>query len=358
LVEGALTKIYEDSGEGLVFFSSSMTTSILGSSGYASKRAVVRVPGIKLRDCRVKSSLLSIGVTAPPTVRVPFRWKLEFGNFTISREMKPQFSILLEDSIYYKVIYDTKPLFSTRRFEALEDYTLQVFYDSAHPITLREATVVNTYTKSKLGYSTTYMSGLLVLEPGDTYELKLNLPDIVGDETILYATLLIPSPRALLTLNTNIEKIEVEGPGFKVVELQAPNSKSLNVIIEYSKPEIKIYPKKVLLTNLIVVNRRLPAPPLSIHVDDVKTINNKVVIDLTITNDGSERVEDIIVSLRQAMVNIKEIKLDPLDPGRSARSTIDVDMSKLPSKTTRKITVNIKWSKEGVMASKSIDVKI
>ncbi len=352
-----LSKLYEGAGEGIVVFSTVGVESLLGSGGEASKRVSFRVPALRLRGCGVEASILSIGVAASNLVKPPFKWKLEMEGFTVSREFKPQLSVSLEDSTYYKALYDVKPLVSSSRHVGAGSYTLRALYDSAHPIFLREASLLIVYSKAGLKYSASYMSGLIVLEPGNDYTMELSLPEDVGGDRVAYVTLVLPSPKSVLSISSGIDNVELVGPGFRLAEVKAPKGRKVTVKVSYMQPQMKIYPRKALITGVLLVENALPTPRLDAVVESVEEQAGKLKIIVSVTNRGEEAAEEVQITLRHAGINVKEVKLGVIEPGETAQAILEVDKSKLPSKP-QKMSLWLKWAREGIESSKTLDFNL
>ena len=353
-MEGFLAKVYEGSSDGIVAFSALGLTTTLGSGGLASKSSFFKIPLAKPSGCKVNTGILSVSLTAPPTVKTPFRWRLELDGLTISREAKPQFTVPLEDSMFYKIVFDVKPVLASKgEHTAIESHVLRASYDSAHPITIRELSLFKVYSKPRLEHSALYLTGAIALDPGDSYSVSLSTPRSLGDgDRLLVLTLIIPSPRINLNLRLNEELTEISGHGFKLVEIPSI-PENVRITIEYPKPEISIYPKRVLLTNVLLVENKTPVPPLRIQADDVAVEEGKLKVKLTIANEGSESAEDVSVTLKHAMLNLKEAKLGSLEPGEVTSVVLEAETSRIPTKAQR-LTIRVSWAKDGIMSSRSI----
>ena len=357
-VEGALSKVYEGSGEGVAVFSALGANVTLGSGGLASKSFYFKIPLAKPRGCRVSSGILTIGITAPPTVKTPFRWRLELDGLTISREAKPQFSTRLEDSTFYKVAFDVRPILAAKGELAVDSYTLRALYDSAHPIVVREVSLFKVNSKPRLEHSAVYLTGALAIEPGESHTVTLRTPrSLEGGSRVLVLTLIIPSPRITLNIRSGSEQLEVSGHGFKIVELQPESEGEARVAIDYPKPEISIYPKRVLLTNVVLIENKIPTPPLRVQTEEVTIERGLLRVKLLISNEGDEAAEDIQVALKHAMVNLKDVRIAQLEPGDATSIILETDTSRIPA-TARKLTVKVTWSKDGIASSKNIDLEL
>ncbi|MEN2999434.1 MAG: hypothetical protein ABDH61_02530 [Acidilobaceae archaeon] len=352
MVEGALVKIREEAGEGVVGLFTASPELVLGEGAQALKKATIRLPPMRPRGSQVKFSYLSVGVLVPPHLKAPLRWRMELDGVTVAREMKPQVAVELEDGHLYRAMYDTSPILSAKK-NSMYGCVLRLFYDSAHPITLVEATMVNSFLVPKASYSMAYLSGYLALEPGESVSIPIRLSQLVGEETRVTVTALVRSPRASLRITAG-ESAEVSGPGLRVVELPVGNAPEVR--IEYPPQEVKIYPKRVVVTGVVVVNRSLPTP-LEVKVAEVRREGSVRTIGLLLHNPGAEPAEEVSLAIRQSMVLIKEVRLDPIGPRESATFTVSLDASRLPSRSPR-LTIEARWRKEGIASSRSIDVDI
>ncbi len=357
-MEGFLAKVYEGYGDGFAAFRALGVSSVLGGSGSALKSTYFKIPLAKPRGCRVDVGLLSVSISTPPILKVPFRWRLELEGLTISREAKPQFTVSLEDSLFHRIVFDVKPILAGKgENTAVESYTIRAVYDSAHPIVVRELSLFKIYSKPKLEHSATYMTGALVLEPGDVHTITLNLPKQVGGDRVLTLTMITPSPRVTLNVKLEDELVEVSGHGFKVVELRPQSTGDVKVTIEYPKPEISIYPKKVVVTNVALVDNKTPVPPLNVYPEKVDVEGGRLRVKLSVANEGVEVAEDVQVTLKHAMINLKEARLGSLKPGEVAEVTLEADTSKLPARTQRLLAI-VTWSKDGITSSKTIALNV
>jgi hypothetical protein len=357
-LEGFLARVYEGRGSGIAAFKALGVSSVLGSGGFASKSSYFKIPLAKPRECRVDVGILSVGVTAPPTVRVPFRWRLELEGLTISREAKPQFTVHLEDSLFHRIVFDVRPVLASKgESVAVDSYTLKAVYDSAHPVVVRDISLFKVYSKPRLEHSATYMTGALILEPGDSYTLTLSPAEAVGGDRVLTLTLITPSPRVTLNVESGEDLVEVSGQGFKVVELQPQQPGDVRVTIDYPKPEISIYPRKAVVTNVALIENKAPIPPLNIYPEKVEMEGGKLRVKLSLANEGREVAEDVHVILRHSMINLKEARLGSLEPGELVDVTLEADASKLPAKTQR-LLVLVTWSKDGIASSKTTVINV
>jgi len=357
-LEGSLAKVYERHGDGVAVFKALGVSSVLGSGGSAFKSSHFKIPLAKPRGCRVDTGILSVSITTPPTIRIPFRWRLEMEGLTISREAKPQFTAKLEDSFFHKIVFDVKPVLASKgEVTATESYTIRATYDSAHHIVLRELSLFEVYSKPRLEHSAIYMAGALILEPGDSHTLTLGLPESLGGDRVLALTLITPSPRVTLNIKSGDEQVEVLGQGFKVIEIQPRESRNVRVTIDYPKPEISIYPKKVVVTNVVLIENKAPVPHLEVRPERVEVKGGKLRVKLSLVNEGSEVAEDVQIALRHAMINLKEARLEFIEPGETVDLILEADTSKLPAKTQRLIVVTT-WSKDGISRSKIVTLSI
>ncbi|MCX8165433.1 MAG: hypothetical protein N3D79_02430 [Acidilobaceae archaeon] len=352
MVEGALVKIREEVGEGIVNFFTSSPELVLGEGATAVKRATIKLPPMGPRGSQVKFSYLTVGVLVPPHLKAPLRWRMELEGVTVSREMKPQMAIELDDGYLYGAMYDTSPILSAKKNSAY-GCLLRFSYDSAHPITVVEASMVNGFQTQKASYSMAYLSGYLALEPGESVTIPVSLPKMVGNDTRITVTALVRSPRAGLRVVAG-ERAEISGPGLKAVELSVKEVSEVR--IEYPPQEVKIYPKRAVVTGMIVLNRSLPTP-LDVEVVDVRREGSERTVSLLLHNPGREVAEEVAVVIKQSTIVIKEMRVDSIRPGESTTLSVSLDVARLPSRI-RRLIVEVRWNKEGIPSSKTVDVDI
>ncbi|MCX8195683.1 MAG: hypothetical protein N3F67_01160 [Acidilobaceae archaeon] len=352
MVKGGLVKIREEVGEGVLSFSFSSPELVMGEGANAVKRASLRLPPARPRNAAVRFSYLTVAVLAPPHLKAPLRWRMELEGVTVAREFKPQVVMDLEEGRLMGALYDTSPILSAKK-NALQGCTLRLSYDSTHPITVVEASMVNAFSLRKARYSLAYFSGFLGLEPGDKVRFPLSLPAEVGKETSVVAAALVRSPRAVLRISAG-ERAEVSGPGMRVVELAAKGAKEVE--IEYPAQEVKIYPKKVVVTALLFVNRALPAP-LELALLDLKKEGSSRTIELLVRNSGNEAAEDVSIAVKQSTIYVKEVRLDPIGPHESVKVSLSLDITRLPSRSPR-VAIEARWTKEGIPSSRVLEVEL
>lgn len=347
--EGALNKIWESSGEGLVLFSSPPAGLLLGNGGNAVKRALVKIPlGKRLR---LHKGFLSLTVLAAPPVKPPIKWRVELDGATVSRELKPQLSARLDDVDVYRAVFDVSPILEGRQDFA--ERHLKISYDSAHPITLAEASLLS-LSPIRIRHAAVYHYGLISLEPGEELWIPTMLPASFGGETVIYTTIFSRSPRASIKIKAGEVSQEASGHGLKTVELVVPSHVE-KVLISYPATEIKVFPKRAAIFALVAMSRE-PVAPLELAVERVERRGGEVVLELVLSNRGEEPVEQVEVAARQGGVSLKELRLSGVLPGASERISLRLDVSRL--QRGGRLSVHARWAKQGVSSCRTVEVEV
>lgn len=351
MAEGALSKVWESSGEGHIVFSSPSLSLLLGNGGGAVKKATVKIPlGGRLK---LVKGFLSLTVLPSPPVKPPFKWRVELDGATVSREMKPQLSARLDDVDAYRALYDVSPILEGR--QELAERLLKISYDSAHPITVAEASLLALSPDVRLRHSCAYYSGLLSLEPGEELKLPTAVSPVPRGETLIYAAFLSRSPRATLRIEAGEAAEEISGQGLRLAALAAPSHVE-EVRISYPAPEVKLFPKRVALLSLVAVSREAPAP-LRLSVEKVERRGGEVLVEVLLSNDGEEAIEGVEIAARQGGLSVRELRIDAIAPGASERVSLRLDASRLPQRGGR-ISICAKWSRGGVASCRTVSLSV
>lgn len=348
--------MFESQGEGIaVYVSQNVGVPIGGSS---TKRLSLKIPKNKPRGFEVDYSVLAVGVEIPPTLAIPLRWRLELDGVAISRELKPQFTSQLEETLYSRSLFDIKPLVSQGRRAETSHAVLKASFDAAHPIVLRDVSFFSVYRKpgSKQAYSATYYSGVLVIEPGSKLSFSSSCSNLESSQATAYVALLLPSPLSKVSLTSSVTSVVVEGAGYKVVEIPV-SARGDAIAIEYHQSEIKFYPRKAVIADALFVCNKLDTPKLSVRLESLELSGSVLNLKLSLENPDERSVDDVVLSVRHGVMNVKEIRLSRVEGKSITPISLPVDLSKISVKPQRMI-IKVEWVYDGILSNSFLEVKL
>ncbi|MEM1873300.1 MAG: hypothetical protein QXS85_00740 [Acidilobaceae archaeon] len=352
-----LHKILESRGEGVaVYVSQEVGVSLGGSSA---RRVSVKIPKNKPRGFEIEHSILALGIEIPPALALPLRWRLELDHVAISRELKPQFRSQLEETLYCRSLFDVKPLLSSqgRRLESAHAI-LRASFDAAHPIVLRDASMFSVYKKpgSKQYHSAIYYSGALVAEPGSKLSFPAPSSSLESSQSLACVTLLLPSSLSRVTLSSSLTSTTVEGPGFRVVELPILSENDA-LMIEYHQSEMKFYPRKAVIADVVFMHNKLDAPKLSARVEKQELSGSFLNLDVVVENPDYRSVDEVTVSIKHGAMTVKEVRLPKVEGESETHVAIPIDLSKISIRPQR-LVIKLEWVYEGVHLSSFTEIRL
>jgi len=295
------------------------------------RKVILNIPPVKMSKVDKVLLDVSISTTFNP---LNIKWKLLFDEFTLTREFKPQ--ILVEDNGFYysKLIFDLTPVYkySTK-------HTLGVQFEGAEPITVEHVNLVIFYPVEGASSSITYLSGALLLKPGEETALNVSIEPIEGEGFVKIVGV-VPSRQAKVKVFFNDKLIHtIEGVlGVEEITASPIDVNDENIIkIQHLPSTTRYYPSSFRLSTIIVGKNKIPLPRITIS--ETKVEDNKLIIK--ITNQGMVEPDRLILLVTHLGSIIYRGKLKPLKPG-------ETELIEVPLKGIRgcnNITIRAIWGK-------------
>ncbi|MCE4599543.1 MAG: hypothetical protein F7C81_05035 [Desulfurococcales archaeon] len=345
-MSGTLVEIHRSEGVGFPSFDTQYAGISLGSGPGARKRGGMSLAIPRPEESACEVALLSVGVRTKAAT-VPFRWRLAVDGSTISREFKPQFRVEADESTYYRVVYDAKPLLYSKLVSTV-DHRLQVLYDGFQPIVLSDASMLAVFKHEKSRYSVSYHTGAMTLTPGDVVKVDANIGNSFGGERIAIVSVYVPSPHAVIeVIAGGSEPLRVEGPGYRSIRVKVPyRGYMVPVAVRYRESDVRFYPKTAIITDVVVMEATYPVPRLKLVVDEVYVDDDKVSMKGYVENIGDDWVRRPLLVVLGMGVQLLRMEIDDIEPGGERVFTATVNVSRLPVKPS-KLSTRIIWSMMG-----------
>lgn len=295
------------------------------------RKIIIDVPPIKIE--KVDKALLDVAISSTFNP-LNIKWKLIFDDFTLTREFKPQ--ILVEDngSYYSKLIFDVAPVYrhGTR-------HVLGVQFEGAEPLTIEHVNLVVFYPVEGASSTVTYLSGALLLRPGE--ETILNVPvEPIEGEGFVKIIGIVPSRQAKVKVFFNNELIGLlEGVlGVEEITSSPINVNKDNIIrIHHLPSATKYYPNSFRLSTVIVGKNNMPLP--RIIISNAQLEENKLIIELG--NQGIAEPDRLILLVTHLGNIMYRNKLKPLKPGESR--AIEIPLKGL--RGGGRVTIRVIWGR-------------
>lgn len=295
------------------------------------RKVILDIPPVKMSKADKVLLDVSISTTFNP---LNTKWKLLFDEFTLTREFKPQ--ILVEDNGFYysKLIFDLTPVYrhNTR-------HTLGVQFEGAEPITVEHVNLIIFYPVEGALSSITYLSGALLLKPGEETTLNVSIEPTEGEGFIKIIGV-VPSRQAKVKIFFNNKLIHtIEGVlGVEEVTASPIDVNNENIVkIQHLPSATRYYPNSFRLSTIIVGKNRIPRPQITISEANIE--DNKLVIK--IANQGTVEPDRLILLVTHLGSIMYRGRLKPLKPG-------EIELIEIPLKGIRgcnNITIRAIWSK-------------
>ena len=329
-MQGSLDLLLQERGSGLPVIETAVGREPLGSAPGASTRVslgfnVPPAPG------RLAKALLTLGLEASRELRPPIRMKIALSRGGVTREFKPQFRVELDDTIYYKAVYDVKPIM-VRRVAKTSFHSLDIVYDLVHPVFFRDASLILVFEVEGAKYAVSFLTGAKVLEPGEvTVEYPPFYEYFGGSRT---AGMIIHSPYAdssfqIVVAGTQGPEIRGQG-GFHVVVPFTYRGSLVPVSVKYNDAPYKFYPRRAVLTDVYLTEVKTPPVGMSVEVSEHKVENGKLRVRAVIKNTGEDALKRVVVSLVSIGGQLAARRLREVPPGQSVEVRLTADLSRLP----------------------------
>ncbi len=326
-MEGILDKLVAVQKKGVFGVARFTGQELLGSSPGARKRVKAWLT-LPPASQRVERAFLTLGFEAAQGTRFPVKSKVSLDESVVARELRPQFIVELDESIYFKSVYDITPTHASKL--ASRDYhKLMVVYDAMRPLYLRDATLLVFYGVEGVMSSVSMLTGAKVLEPGEvTVEYPEFFRSIGGERE---ASLIIHSPYHEASFEVVVAgsaPVRVSGMGGFVVSTRFSYEGSLiPVSVKYLRPKYNFYPRKAVITDVCVCEAKLPQLSISLKKVRVETRNGRVVVSGAVVNESGFDARRVAVSLVGGGSQLagKRIELVPAGGERSFELVARID---------------------------------
>ncbi len=267
------------------------------------KKIALTTPPIKVETADKVLLDLTITTSFNP---VNIKWKLLFDDFTLTREFKPQ--VLVEDSgtYYSKLLFDLTPIYKYQN-----RHVLGVQFDGAEPITIEHVNMIIFYPVEGANSSITYLSGALLLKPGEEAIVKVPMKTASGKGFIKIVSM-VPSRQARIKLYFNNALIgSIEGVlGVEEITSNVEVSEENTVRIHHLPSTTKYYPNSFIVSSIIVGKTAMPLP--KIVIEETKVIDNK--LHIRIANKGLVEPDRLVVLVTHLGNIVYREKLRPVKP--------------------------------------------
>ncbi len=284
---------------------------------------------------KIDKALLEVAVTTPFNP-INSKWKLIFNGFTLTREFKPQL-LVEEDGLYHsKLVFDITPV-----IKPYNRHIVGVQFDGAHPLTVDHAGLLVFYPTSEVETSIAYLSGMLLLKPGESIEIPINIAPIRGED-FLRIIGIVPSKQAKIEFYLNNKMINRFEGVLGVEELNYSNGIGVTdknrLKIVHLPAETRYYPNKFRLSTIVIGKARYSMP--DIDIGTTKILDDSIEVEIINRN----RIKpDKIVVLAISLGNIiyrKKLEEFPEDGICNVR--IPVNRNKIKNTP---ITLRVVWNR-------------
>ncbi len=267
------------------------------------RKVTLTAPPVKVET--VDKVLLDLTITTNFNP-VNIKWKLLFNDFTLTREFKPQ--VLVEDNgtYYSKLLFDLTPVYKHQ-----SRHILGVQFDGAEPITIEHVNMIVFYPVEGASSSITYLSGALLLKPGEEALVKVPVKTISGEGFIKIVGM-VPSRQAKIKLYFNNALIgDIEGVlGVEEITSNVEVNEENIVKIHHLPSTTKYYPNSFMVSSIIVGKTSIPLP--KIVIEETKVVDNK--LHARIANRGLVEPDRLVVLVTHLGNIVYREKLKPLRP--------------------------------------------
>ena len=298
---GLLAEIGRIQGEGITSLSLSPANITLGQVG-GSKKGSMKLELPRPEGAETMEAFMSVGVITPSTLKPPVRWRLSLDNSTISRELKPQLSVELEEGYYHKVIYDVRPLLS-RKLAERRIHSLVVSYDGAHLLTVVDVAIIARFRVNDARTSSAYFSGARVMEPGEKEMVYARIGQgAPGSLRRAYAMAFIPGASSTLRLAAGGSRpVEAQGPGVRILDVEVPfKGHEVPVALVYPDPGEPIYPKRLVASDVAVIDNHVDGYDVDVKITAVnRGINESRIVRGLIRNRSGRALGKVHLEARR-----------------------------------------------------------
>ena len=356
-MNGSLEVVVEEAGRGVPVWGYALGEVRVGSAPGAQRRGAMWVPLPRAGE-KVERLYLSIGLLLPPDRRVPLRWKLSVDNVSIAREFKPQFAVETDRGVYYKAVYDVKPVLA-RRIVEREDHKVLIIHDALHPITVMDVFLFGVYGSERASYSVAYRTGAVALQPGEVYKADMNVGYSFGGQR--KAGLIIHSPGA----DAEFEVVAggsrpgiATGQGSHYVEVVVPYKGSpVPFSVKYRETPYTFYPKTAIVTEMVAGEIQAPTPRPMLVVEKARREGRTIIVEGHVDNQGDGDLENAQIVAIALGVPLARRRVQTIPAGGRLDFRLRLDASRLPLEP-RRVSVRLIWRLLGRTRLEVVDLDL
>ncbi len=313
-----------ESGGGCAVYSFIAGPVALGHGGLAARKFSLKFSQHKPHGSNAERVMVSVGVLLSRTVKTPLKWKLVVDGSTLSREIKPQVVVDLEEARYAKMVIDATPLLASK-FSERSVHSLFTYYDGAQPITLADVFMLTIYrppadARYSYSFKATYHTGAAALEPGDVVKVYSSLGRAQDEAWRLAVTgVQVPSPRLRVSLVAGGSRRDyASGPGYRRLRVEIPYRGSEVPVAVVNEPvDTPVYPRLSIVGDILVYESRVEGLRVDVGEVSLEDSGGQTIVNAAIHNEGSIELRRITVYV---LPNPRhKVSIDSLKPGESKR---------------------------------------
>jgi len=347
---GLLAEIARIQGDGLTSLSLTPANITLGQVG-GFKKGGMKIDLPKPDEGETLDAFMSVGVITPSTLRPPVRWRLSLDGSTISRELKPQLTVELEEGYYHKVIYDVKPLLS-RKLAERRIHNLLVTYEGAHLLTIVDVALIARFRVDAARTSAAYFSGARALEPGEREMLYARLGHASpGSVRRAHAMAFIPGASSTLRLAAGGSRaVEAQGPGVRVLDVEVPfKGSEVPVALVYPDPGEPIYPRRLVASDVAVIDNAVEGYEVEVKVLSVEEAGGALRVRGIIRNRAGTGLGKVHVEARSNGIVVAQTSVNVDDAEKAFELQVHRGKPTL---------LRIRWEYKGFPLYKDVELPV
>lgn len=279
-MRGSLTKTADFKYMGDTVYYFKPINNVIGPN---SPRLMIPFSTLNRRGRRALSGIISIVVEASsPNID----WKVKVNGINLTREFRPNYSLLFGGKSYYKFLFDIESILNTKESIEKNWVNLLLKHEGGSPLELKYVLLITGFEDQDFKSDCEYWSGLVLLEPGDKLSL---ITDRKTGSTLVVSQALDANTRMLLATSGGNQSIIYNSVG-AFEEHLVPNIPS-----ELSIPGTRL--RGILLSELLYLN--VYSKPINIAVKDVSVsrVGEEILLRFTVVNRGDARPDNLVYTL-------------------------------------------------------------
>lgn len=268
-------------------------------------------------------------------------WKLKLAGVGITREFKPAYSFMIPglNRGLHKFVYDVTSVLGSPHVSS-EGADLILKYEGGEPFKVLGVLLDSIYTDLDASIKYKHYSGLVGLNPRESFRVDLQEAFEVGSTVRVVAYSVTPSKISISTDNGDAASFSL--PAFTLDEFYVDVRESASrVNVAHEKSE---RPIPILISSITAYRSEVKAPRIDLCNVTQETVGSEVKLNLEICNLGESRPDRLVISIIRSGELLKTLQEDGalLEPG--ARIVREI---RLPMPHTRhsNITVRLIWTK-------------